>query len=125
MGYNDAYDPDGLEAYVTGRLAAALETDDELEIISVSTGTNAMNFTIQISHASGGAAIGRVLWDGTKAGNERDDTFCDDFAAAYTGNGMTCANCEDVTTYALYKSGVAGRGCVLAMGVALFLALFV
>merc|ERR1719203_1978515 len=107
----------------TGRLSAAMDADDELEIISMSENANALNFTIQISHASGGAAIGRVLWDGTKAGLERSDTFCDDFVGAYPGT--TCANCKDVTTYALYKSGVAGRGCVLAVVIALFLALFV
>merc|ERR1712154_37168 len=123
LTHDGSYDSSTLDAYITGRLSAAMAADDELEIISMSENANALNFTIQISHASGGAAIGRVLWDGTKAGLERDDTLCDDFVTAYPGT--TCANCEDVTTYALYKSGVAGRGCVLAVGIALFLALFV
>merc|ERR1711920_614367 len=85
LTHDGSYDSSGLNDYVVGRLSAAMEADDQLDILSMSTNTNAVNFTIQISHASGGAAIGRVLWDGTKAGNERDDTFCDDFVSGYSG----------------------------------------
>ena len=121
--YTDSYDTSSLDAFVRGRLAGALKDTDTLEIISTVSGSNAMNFTIQIEHETGGADIGRVLWDGTKAGNERDDTLCDDFEDVYAGT--TCANCKDVVTFALYESGVGSIRVYYAMAAALFLALFV
>merc|ERR1712154_722854 len=122
--YNDDYDTDSLEAWVNGRLMAAMGDNDELEIISKQSGTNAMNFTIQITHSiSSGVAINEVLWDGTKAGNERDDTMCDDFEDAYAGS--KCANCKDVKTYALFADDSGARALniyPMLMIIALFVA---
>merc|ERR1719221_678960 len=120
--YNNDYDPDSLEDWVNGRLMAAMNTGDTLDIISSVSGTNAMNFTIQISHTSAtGKAINEVLWDGTKSGVVRDDTLCDDFVNEYGG---TCANCKDVKTYALF-SGARALSVQLGVYVAMMVALFV
>merc|ERR1711933_348312 len=122
--YGDDYDASGLNAFITGRMAAVLTNDDDLQLLSVSTNTNAMNFTIHIAHDESRASIGNVLWDGTKGGDIREDTLCDDFENAYAGT--TCENCMDVVTYALFdESGADRRRFVLAISLALALFVYV
>ena len=121
--YGNDYDSSGLKHFVQGRLIAAMDETDTLEIISESTGSGAMNFTIQVEHSSSGSEVSTVLWDGTKAGNLRDDTLCDDFMIAYSGT--TCRNCLDVITYALFDSGVDAKSGYLGIFVGAMLAVFV
>jgi len=122
--YDDTYDMTTLDAFVEQQLSGALADGDELEIVSKENDATTFNFTVQISHASGGSELSYVLWDGTKGGDLRDDTFCDDFENDYPGN--TCDNCLDVVTYALYESGVNGmaKGSMFAVLFAFVLAFF-
>merc|ERR1712228_943888 len=124
--YNDGYDVNSLDDFVNGRLVAALDDSDVLDITSMTSGANGMNFTIQISHASGGVELTEVLWDGTKEGNLRDDTLCDDFESVYSQFGATCDNCMDVITFALFdESGADAKSGYLGICVGFILALFV
>jgi hypothetical protein len=125
--HTDTYDDSTLDAFVEQQLSAALEDGDELSIIqkktsTISSGTS-FNFTVQIAHENGGSALSYVLWDGTKGGDLRSDTFCDDFENDYPGT--SCDNCLDVFTYALYKSGVEKVGAsILVLLFGFVLAMF-
>jgi hypothetical protein len=125
--HTDTYDDSTLDAFVEQQLSAALEEGDELSIIqkktsTISSGTS-FNFTVQIAHENGGSALSYVLWDGTKGGDLRSDTFCDDFENDYPGT--TCDNCLDVVTYALYKSGAEKVGAsILVLLFGFVLAMF-
>jgi len=123
LQYTDNYDTDSLDDWVKNKLMAAMSDSDKLNIIDKVSGSNAMNFTIQIEHGiSTGKAINTVLWDGTKDGSERDDTMCDDFENEYSGT--QCANCKDVKTFAL-ESGANALNVRFGTYVAMIVALFV
>jgi len=123
--HDNSIDRETLDAFTQQQLSGAMADGDELSIVSEQPDATSYNFTVQISHASGGSELSYVLWDGTKGGDLRSDTYCDDFENDYPGT--TCDNCLDVVTYALYEgSGVEGMkvGSMFAMLFAFIVAFF-
>merc|ERR1719220_1678939 len=87
---------------------------DDIEISGVSTGTDSYNFTAQIYHDSASSTITSIAWGGT---TEDESEFCQDLELLYSssGNDVSCTNCLDTITYALYTSNANSMGVWLGM----------
>jgi len=104
---NMDYDADQVSNFVCNQFGDEVDCDD-IEIIDVTTGTNSYNFTAQIYHDSASSAITSIAWGGSTAD---ESEFCQDLEQLYSvsGNEVSCTNCIDTVTYALYTSDASGQ----------------
>jgi len=115
------YDSTQVSNFVCNMFEDEVDCED-IEIVSVTQGDSAYNFTAQISHDSANSAITSIAWGGT---TEDDSEFCNDFESTYSSSGspVTCWNCYDTVTYAMYTSGSRSFGVGIAAVVAVVSAL--
>merc|ERR1712087_112821 len=116
---NMAYDADQISNFVCSQFEDEVDCDD-IEISGVSTGTDSYNFTAQIYHDSASSTITSIAWGGT---TEDESEFCQDLELLYSssGNDVSCTNCIDTITYALYTSDANTMGVCLGMIATMFM----
>jgi len=104
---NMEYDADQMSNFVCNQFGDEVDCDD-IEIIDVSTDTDSYNFTAQIYHDTASSTITSIAWGGT---TEDESEFCQDLEQLYSvsGNDVSCTNCIDTVTYALYTSDASGQ----------------
>merc|ERR1719273_2655349 len=116
------YDSTQVSNFVCNMFEDEVDCED-IEITSVTQGESAYNFTAQIYHDSASSTITSIAWGGT---TEDESEFCNDFELLYSSGDepVTCSNCYDTITYALYTSDVPRNGVLFGLVVAVFASLW-
>merc|ERR1712217_409325 len=99
----------GME-YDAGQMEAFLSTDD-----------NAFNFTAQIYHDTANAELTSIAWAGA---TWEESEFCEAMESLYgsTNDPVSCVNCMDTITYALYTSDSVRNNVQIGMIMVVFMA---
>jgi len=111
-----SYDANQIETFVCNAFEGQVDCDD-IEIVGVEErDDSSYSFTAQIHHDTASSVLGitSIAWGGS---TEERSEFCDSFEELYStgSNPVSCTNCYDTITYALYTSGALGNSASLGM----------
>lgn len=119
-----SYDANQIETFVCNAFEGQVDCDD-IEIVGVEEeDDSSYSFTAQIHHDTASSVLGitSIAWGGS---TEERSEFCDSFEELYStgSNPVSCTNCYDTITYALYTSGALGNSASLGMVTVLIMTL--
>jgi len=114
------YDAGQMEAFLCSEFQSVVDCDD-IEITGLSTDDNAFNFTAQIYHDTANAELTSIAWAGA---TWEESEFCEAMESLYgsTNAPVSCVNCMDTITYALYTSDSVRNNVQIGMIMVVFMA---